>query len=171
VAELARRRLRLDQVWMMVSPGNPLKPVAGMRPFWARLGSAAALADGRRIVASDIEARLGTRFTFDTLAQLHRRFPRVAFVWLMGADILDQLPRWKRWRDMAAMTPFAVMPRPSYNHRALAGHAAKFLRRARRPARVGPALADLGPPVWTFLPAPQHAASATAIRAATITGD
>ena len=166
VAELARRRLGLDQVWLLVSPGNPLKPVAGMASLADRLASARRIADGRRIVATAIEPRLGTRYTADTLRALRRRFPRARFVWLMGADNLEQLPHWRRWRGIAATMPFAVVPRPSYNHGALAGQAAHRLRRARRAARLAPALAGMAPPAWVFLPAPQHAASASAIRAA-----
>ena len=131
----------------------------------ARLASARQIADGRRIVATDIEARLHTRFTADTTRRLHRLFPRTRFVWLMGADNLDQLPRWRRFRDLARHTAFAVLPRPSYNYRALAGHAAQLLRRARRVAHEAPALATETPPAWVFLPTPQHAASATALRA------
>lgn len=166
VAELARRRLRLDQVWLLVSPGNPLKPVADMAPLAVRLASARHIADGRRIVATAIEATLGTRYTADTLRALRRRFPRARFVWLMGADNLEQLPRWRRWRAIAATMPFAVVPRPTYNHRALASRAALGLRGSRRMARLAPALAGMAPPAWVFLPAPQHAASASAIRAA-----
>jgi nicotinate-nucleotide adenylyltransferase len=156
----------LDEVWLLVSPGNPLKPVAGMAPLAARLASARRIADGRRIVATGIEADLGTRYTADTLAALRRRFPRARFVWLMGADNLEQLPRWRRWRQIVASMPFAVVPRPTYNHRALASLAARRLRRSRRAASLAPALAGMAPPAWVFLPAPQHAASASAIRAA-----
>ena len=166
VAELARRRLRLHQVWLLVSPGNPLKPVDGMATLAARLAAARRIADGRRIVATAIEAALGTRYTDDTLRALRRRFPRVRFVWVMGADNLEQLPRWRRWRAVVAAMPFAVVPRPTYNHRALAGLAARRLRRVRRAAHAAPALAGMAPPAWVFLPAPQHAASASAIRAA-----
>jgi nicotinate-nucleotide adenylyltransferase len=166
VAELARRRLRLDEVWLLASPGNPLKPVAGMAPLAARLASARRIADGRRIVATAIEADLGTRYTADTLAALRRRFPCARFVWLMGADNLEQLPRWRRWRQIVASMPFAVVPRPTYNHRALASLAARRLRRSRCAASLAPALAGMAPPAWVFLPAPQHAASASAIRAA-----
>ncbi len=166
IARLALTRLALDQVWLLVSPGNPLKPRAGMAPLAERLASARAIADGRRILATGIEAALGTRYTVASLAELRRRFPRVRFVWLMGADNLEQWPRWNRWRDIARGTAFAVLPRPTYNHRALAGQAAKWLRRARRASHLAPALAGMAPPAWAFLPAPQHAASATAIRAA-----
>jgi nicotinate-nucleotide adenylyltransferase len=165
VAELARRRLGLDQVWLVVSPGNPLKPQNSMAPLARRLVSARGIADGRRIVASAIEQRLGTRFTIDTLRLLQRRFPRVDFVWIAGADILEQLPRWRGWRDIVRQVPFAVLPRPGYNHRALAGRAASVLRGARRPARAAAILARCEPPAWVFLAVPQHVASASAIRA------
>lgn len=166
IADVARRRFALDQVWLLVSPGNVLKPTRGMAPFASRLASARTLADGRRIVATGLEARLGTRYSFDTLATLQRRFPRVRFVWVMGADLLEELPRWHRWRDIVRRVPIAVLPRPSYNHRALAGLAAQWLRHARRPARAAAKLAANAAPAWIFLPSPQHPASASAIRAA-----
>jgi nicotinate-nucleotide adenylyltransferase len=166
IARLAMRRLRLQQVWLLVSPGNPLKPAHGMASAAERLASARRIADGRRILATGVEGALGTRYTADTLAALRRRFPRARFVWLMGADNLVQLPRWNRWLKIARGGAFAVLPRPTYNHRALAGQAARRLRAARRTAHVAPALAALPTPSWLFLPAPQHAASATAIRAA-----
>jgi nicotinate-nucleotide adenylyltransferase len=157
----------------MVSPGNPLKEPAGMRPFAARLDSVRAIVadahEGRRIIATDIEQRLGTRFTIDTLRALRRHFPRARFVWLMGADILEQLPRWRNWMVLARTTAFAVLPRPTYNHRALAGQAARRLRGSRRLAHAAPTLAPLDAqalPAWVFLPAAQNPASATAIRAA-----
>jgi nicotinate-nucleotide adenylyltransferase len=165
VAELARRRLGLDQVWLMVSPGNPLKPQRGMASLPLRLASARAVADGRRVVATAIESRLGTRFTIDTLRALQQRFPRVAFVWIAGADIFEQLPRWQNWREIAHRLPFAILPRPGYNHRALAGRAAHALRSARLPAGAVAVLALCAPPAWIFMTAPQHAASASAIRA------
>ena len=165
VASLARQRLRLDQVWLVVSPGNPLKPRAGMAPLDQRRAGAQAIADGRRVVATSIEAALNTRFTVDTLRHLLRRFPRARFVWLMGADILEQLPRWRRWRDIVGRLSFAVLPRPSYNHRALAGQAAKRMRPVRRPAREA-ALLPGAAPGWVFLPARQNVLSATALRAA-----
>ncbi len=165
LARLALQRLRLHQVWLMVSPGNPLKLARGMAPLADRLASAGRLADGRRIIATAVEARLRTRYTYDTLQALRRRFPRVRFVWLMGADNLVQLPRWQRWEGIARAMPFAVMPRPTYNARALASQAAKRLRCALLPARAAPVLARCPPPAWTFFPARQNAASATALRA------
>jgi nicotinate-nucleotide adenylyltransferase len=166
VARLALTRLRLDQVWLLVSPGNPLKPRAGMAPLGARLDSARAIADGRRIVATDIERQLRTRYTIDTLLRLQRLFPNVRFVWLMGADGLAELPRWRRWRDIVRAVPIAVLPRPGYNHRALAGQAARRLVHARRPGGAAPILADSPPPAWMFLTAPQTDISATALRQA-----
>ncbi len=170
VAEQARRHLRLDQVWLMVSPGNPLKPVAGMAAFATRLASARAIADGRRVVATGIEARFGTRYAVDTLRRLRRAFPLVRFVFLMGADLLAQLPRWRRWRDVRRAMPVAVLPRPGYTHRALASLAAHRFARNRLPARQATRLARSCGPAWLFLPVPQHAASATAIRAARARG-
>jgi nicotinate-nucleotide adenylyltransferase len=166
VAQLARRVLRLDQVWLMVSPGNPLKPAAGMASAAARLKSAQSIADGRRVVATDIEGRLGTRYTADTLKKLRTRFPRARMIWLMGADNLVQLPRWRQWRRIVATMPFAVLPRPTYNHRALAGRAARRLRPVRLSARHAAILAGLQAPRWIFLPTRQHDASATQIRLA-----
>jgi len=165
VVELARRRLGLDQVWLLVSPGNPLKPEAGMAPLARRLAGARAIADGRFVVASAIEAAFGTRYSVDTLRRLLRRFPRVGFVWLMGADNLEQLPHWRRWLEIVRRIPMAVLPRPGYNHRALAGRAARRLRHARRPARAAVRLPGLAAPGWVFLWVPQHRASASAIRA------
>jgi nicotinate-nucleotide adenylyltransferase len=165
IAGQCRRALRLDQVWLLVSPGNPLKPRAGMAPFAARLASARAIADGRRIIATGIEAQLGTRFSRDTIAALQRRFPRARFVWLMGADLLDELPRWRGWREIARMLPLAVHPRPAYNIRARASRAASTLRHALKRPGMAPALAQAAPPAWVFLQLAQNPASASALRA------
>ena len=164
VARQALKQLQLDQVWLLVSPGNPLKPRAGMAPLDVRLQGARAIADGQRIVATDIERSLNTRYTIDTVRSLQRRFPKVRFVWLMGADGLAELPRWRRWRDLTRALPVAVLPRPSYNHRALAGRAALRLRHARHPAREATILAQQAAPAWIFLTAPQTDISATALR-------
>jgi nicotinate-nucleotide adenylyltransferase len=165
VVDVARQRLRLDQVWLLVSPGNPLKPLRGMAPFQQRLASARGIADGRRVIASAIEAAFHTHYSIDTLRVLLRRFPRVQFVWLMGADILTQLPRWRRWLEFVRRVPLAVLPRPGYNNRARASLAAHRLAHRRRPERAASILSELAAPAWIFLCVPQHAASATAIRA------
>ena len=166
VARMALRALRLDEVWLLVSPGNPLKPAKGMAPLAERLASARRIADGRRIVATDIERRFGTRFTADTLALLRRRFPRARFAFVVGADNLVQLPRWRRWRGIARHVALAVLPRPGWTRQALAGRAAHVLRRHRRPP--GGLLMESFAPhaAWCLVPARENAASATAIRQA-----
>jgi nicotinate-nucleotide adenylyltransferase len=163
VAELALARLGLDQVWLMVSPGNPLKPSVGMAPFADRLRGATAIGDGRRVIATSIEAAVDTRYSVDTLQELRRRFTRVHFVWIMGADLLTQLPRWRRWQAIVHDLPFVVLPRPGYTLPALAGQAARRLRRWRRPAHEAAVLADARSG-WLFLPTSQNATSASAIR-------
>ncbi|UFN51433.1 nicotinate-nicotinamide nucleotide adenylyltransferase [Roseomonas sp. OT10] len=175
VAQQALRALRLDAVWLLVSPGNPLKPARGMAPFRQRLAWAEGIADGRQVVATGIEAALGYRRTERTLARLRKLFPRVRFVFLIGADNLWQLPRWGGWQRLARHTPLAVLPRPDWTRRALRGQAASALRRHRR--RPGALLAGaptagtvLRQPTpqagWTLIPAWEHPASATALRAA-----
>ena len=166
VARMALRALKLDEVWLLVSPGNPLKPMAGMAPLAERLASARRIADGRRIIATDIERRLGTRFTADTLAVLRRHFRQARFVFVIGADNLVQLPRWKQWRDIARHVALAVLPRPGWTRPALAGRAAHVLRRHRR--APGGLLTESFAPhaAWCLVPAREHAASATAIRQA-----
>jgi len=166
VARAALHALRLDQVWLMVSPGNPLKPANGMAPFAERLASARRVADGVRVIATDIEQKLGSRYTHRTLALLRKRFPRVRFVLILGADNLVQLPRWQRWRSMLRHVPLAVLPRPGYSRAALRGQAASALRhRRRRAASLLNARWTAGAP-WCFVPAAERAISATAIRAA-----
>ncbi len=166
IARLAMQRLRLDQVWLLVSPGNPLKPVSGMASLAERLASANIIADGRRIIATDIERHLHTRYTLDTLRALKRRFPRVKFVWLMGADNLAQLPRWRDWMGIARIVPFAVLPRPTYSAAARAGQAARRLAPARRTTRQSTMLAECVAPAWVFLDGRENQLSATALRQA-----
>lgn len=134
-----------------------------MAPFAQRVRSARHIGDGRRIIATGIEASLGTRFTVDTLRLLRRRFPRVRFVWLMGADILIEMPRWLSWVKMLHRMSFVVLPRPGYTRGALAGPAAHRMRRARRPERAAATLPGQAPG-WTLLTTPLNAVSATAIR-------
>ena len=135
ISLLAHTLLDLDQIWWLVSPQNPLKPLDGMAPFLVRLEGARRIAKAdRRILVTDLESRLGpSRYTADTLKALRRRFPRLRFVWLMGGDNLVQIPKWERWPDIFWTVPIAVFDRPSYSLRALAGLAARdFARRLRR---------------------------------------
>jgi len=173
IVRIAMRRLRLAQVWLLVSPGNPLKRDADMAPLAQRMSEAATIADGRRIIATDIEHQLGTRFTRDTLRALHTRFPRAKFVWLMGADNLEQIPRWRGWMDIARETQIAVLPRPAYNHRALSGQAAQRWHRWRIQPRAAASLAAQPAPRWLFLAGRENALSATKLRErqATVLGD
>jgi len=160
----ALRRLGLDAVWWLVSPQNPLKPRAGMAPLAERLATATAVARHPRILPTDIERSLGTRYTVDTLAALRRRFPLIRFVWLMGADNLIQIGRWKRWQCLFTGTAIAVFDRPRYAAAALASMAAQRFRARRQAETSSRRLCDTRPPAWIFIRAPLHPASATAIR-------
>jgi nicotinate-nucleotide adenylyltransferase len=167
IALEALARLKLDEVWFLVSPGNPLKPERGMAPLASRLASAQALVGGHpRLRATALENALGTRYTADTVAALQRRFPRARFVWLMGADNLIQLPAWRAWSSIFHAVPVAVMARPAYSVKALASKAARRFSTARRGPRHAPRLAALAPPAWVFLHTRLDPASASAIREA-----
>lgn len=165
VSRLALERLKLDQVWWLVSPQNPLKAQRGMAPLADRLAGARRAAADPRIRVGALERDLGTRYTVDTLAAIKVRFPGLRFVWLMGADILLELPRWKRWRDVFRAVPIAVFARPSYSLKARSGRAARRFAEARRLASRAPDLAAMTPPAWVFLRIPLHGASASRIRA------
>lgn len=161
----AIRTLDLDEAWWLVSPGNPLKPRAGMAPFAARLASARIAAQRAPIRASDVETRLGTRYTLDTLRALSRRYPRTRFIWLMGADNLAQFHQWRRWRDIARTMPIAVVARPGYDDDALAAPAMGWLRRFQRPARQAKNWTQWSVPALVLLRFRPDPTSATAIRA------
>ncbi|CAK0753761.1 putative nicotinate-nucleotide adenylyltransferase [Azospirillaceae bacterium] len=171
ISLFALKALGLDQVWWLVSPHNPLKPVAGMAPLSDRLAGAQAWADHPRIVISDLERRLGTRYTADTLACLARRFPRTRFVWLIGADNLSQLPRWRRWPEIFLRVAIAAFNRPPYSIKALASRAAQRFRRNRLPEARARRLAKAPLPAWSYLGTPAHPASATAIRGRRLSGN
>ncbi|MFN4090594.1 MAG: nicotinate-nucleotide adenylyltransferase [Alphaproteobacteria bacterium] len=160
----ALRRLRLDEIWWLVSPQNPLKASDGMAALDARMARARAVAAHPRIRVTDAERHFGTRYTVDTVAALRRRFPRVRFVWLMGADIMIQMPRWSRWPRLFGSLPVAVFARPNYISRAMAGKAAHRFRRDRVPLSGAGGLAGHPPPAWTFIPIPLDDTSATDIR-------
>lgn len=162
----AIRALGLDEVWWLVSPGNPLKAQAGMAPFAARLASARRMARHAPIRATDIEARLGTRYTADTLDRLVRRYPKHRFVWLMGADNLAQFHRWRDWRSIARQVPIAVIARPGYDRGAHASVAMGWLRRAVRPAGQAKNWTKWSLPALVLLRFRPDPTSATRIRAA-----
>ena len=158
--------LGLDELWWLVSPGNPLKPAKGMAPLPARLASAQRMARHSPIRATAIEAELCTRYTIDTLKALIRRYPDRQFIWIMGADNLVQLPQWRDWREIARLMPIAVVARPGYNDRAHARRAMGWLRRFVRPADQKSHWTDWRPPALVFLRFSPDVRSATAIRQA-----
>lgn len=164
ISLVALQRLGLDQVWWLVSPQNPLKPAAGMAPLDQRLKAAKKMALGSPVRVTNLEKTLGTQYTVDTIKVLKRLFPGVNFVWLMGADNLIQVPRWRRWTTLFGMLPIAIMGRPTYSLRALNGVAAKRYRRYRVPPGKFPGFASRRPPAWVFISGPLHLGSATAIR-------
>ncbi len=133
ISRFALDALALDEMWWLVSPGNPLKPDTGMAPLPARFASAQWRARRARIVPTAIEAALGTRYTADTLAKLVRRYPAREFIWIMGSDNLAQFHRWKDWRRIARTMPIAVIARPGYDHEAMTSPAMAWLRRHRVP--------------------------------------
>ena len=158
--------LGLDEVWWLVSPGNPLKPRAGMAPLAARVASAQVQARRAPIRASALERELGTRFTVDTLARIQRRWPKRRFVWIMGADNLAEFHRWKLWRKIARSMPIAVVARPGYDAAAVASPAMAWLRRYRASAASLRNRAGWSAPALVVLRFDPDSRSATAIRAA-----
>jgi nicotinate-nucleotide adenylyltransferase len=166
VSLAAMAALGLDEIWWLVSPGNPLKPQQGMAPLAARFASARRAARRAPIRVTAIERELGSVYTADTLAALVRRFPDRRFVWLMGADNLAQFHRWRDWRRIAATVPIAVVGRPGYDGAALKAPALGWLRRFVRPAAMARNWTEWRPPALVLLDLPPDPTSATAIRAA-----
>lgn len=160
----ALRRLGLDQVWWLVSPGNPLKNHDGLPSIGARMEAAIDVSAHPRIIVTGFEQALGSPYTAETLDTLKRRLPLVRFVWLMGADNLAQVHRWRHWQRIFAAFPVAVLDRPGWRHRALASPAASLLRRCRLPEADARALPLADPPAWTFLSIPLSSLSSTELR-------
>ena len=166
ISLFAAQALELDEVWWLVSPGNPLKPRAGMAPLKARLRSARQQARRAPIVPTAIERQLGTRYTIDTLRSLVRRYPKRRFVWLMGADNLAQFHQWKDWRQIARTMPIAVIARPGYDAVAMTSPAMAWLRRYRVPAASFRKRGQWSAPALVLLRFDPDHRSATAIRRA-----
>jgi len=158
--------LGLDEMWWLVSPGNPLKDPAGMAPLAARFASARRAARGLPIRVTAIERELGSPYTAETVAALARRFPSRRFVWIMGEDNLAQFHRWRDWRRIAQTLPIAVVTRPGYDAGARAARAMGWLRRSVRPAAGARHWTEWRPPALVFLSLPPDPTSATALRAA-----
>ncbi|TNE61149.1 MAG: nicotinate (nicotinamide) nucleotide adenylyltransferase [Alphaproteobacteria bacterium] len=162
VAKAALAHLGVDAVWLMVSPGNPLKTDDGMAEFDKRFGSIAGkVGHHPRLVVTDIERRLGTRYTADTIDALRRLMPATRFIWVMGADSLASFHHWGRWRDIVKAVPIAVFDRPGYAIRGFAGGLVRQFSRFRVPVQQ---LKQTETPAWAFVTIPRHPASATQIR-------
>jgi nicotinate-nucleotide adenylyltransferase len=164
ISLLALKHLGLDEVWWMVAPQNPLKPTDGMAPFDERMAGAAALANHPDINVTDIERRLGTRYSHDTLRALKACFPKMYFVWVMGADNLAQIDHWQRWQDIFETVPIAVFDRAPYSFSALAGKAARAFDRSKLRPRDAHDMATRAAPAWVYFHTRLHPGSATAIR-------
>ncbi len=163
---IALKRLNLDRVWWLVTPGNPLKATGGLAPLAERVAAARALARDARIEVTAFEAELGARYTYDTLKYLRARCPGIRFVWIMGADNLRSFHRWRNWRGIAALVPIAVVDRLGPSLYATAGTAGQALARARSPERAAKAVPGRHPPAWIFLHGLKSPLSSTALRAA-----
>jgi nicotinate-nucleotide adenylyltransferase len=162
----AMRTLGLNEVWWLVSPGNPLKESAkDMAPFEARFASAKRMARGAPIRVSDFEQRTGTRYTVDTVQHLKRGYPQHRFIWLLGSDTLPNFHKWRDWRGLARELPIAVIRRPGYDSAARAARAMGWLRRFVHPSSQARHWTDWSAPAILFLRLPPDPTSATAIRA------
>ncbi|MEX2128960.1 MAG: nicotinate-nucleotide adenylyltransferase [Xanthobacteraceae bacterium] len=166
ISLFALKRLQLDRVWWLVSPGNPLKDTSRLAPLAERIAQARKVAASPVIDVTGIEATLGTRYTYDTVSRLRSQLPEVRFVFLMGADILPEFHRWKNWRELAGLIPFAVIDRAGRTFRALSSPAAA-LARARIPEHKAKSLPDCEPPAWVFLHGLKLRQSSTALRNST----
>jgi nicotinate-nucleotide adenylyltransferase len=163
---IALKRLGLDRVWWLVTPGNPLKDSRGLAPIEERITAARALARHPRIAVTGLEAQIGAHYTYDTIRHLRARCPGVRFVWIMGADNLRSFHRWQKWHDIAAMVPIAVIDRLGPSLYATAGLAGQALGRYRVSQSQARSLADHRPPAWIYLHGLKSPLSSTALRAA-----
>jgi len=164
ISLFAIKRLKLDRVWWLVTPGNPLKDQDGLRDLNERTAAACKMANDPRIDVSCLESVIGTRYTVDTISYLRRRASGLRFVWIMGADNLAQFHRWQNWRLIASEVPIAVIDRPPQSFRALAAPAAQALARYRLPENQAGRLADQRPPAWVFLTGMKLNLSSTGLR-------
>jgi nicotinate-nucleotide adenylyltransferase len=162
----ALHALGLDELWWLVSPGNPLKPAQGMAPLASRYHSALTASRGFPIRPTAIEQQLGSPYTYDSLLALTRRFPKHRFVWIMGEDNLVQFHRWREWRRIAELVPIAVVARPGYAADARAARAMGWLRRFVRPAAKARQWTRWRTPALVFLQLPLDPTSSTGLRAA-----
>ncbi|MEI9925688.1 MAG: nicotinate-nucleotide adenylyltransferase [Bradyrhizobium sp.] len=164
ISLFALKRLKLDRVWWLVTPGNPLKDGGALHDLDERAEAARRMANDPRIDVSCLESVIGTRYTVDTIEYLRRRASGLRFVWIMGADNLAQFHRWQNWRRIASEVPIAVIDRPPQSFRALAAPAAQALARYRLPENQAGKLADQRAPSWVFLTGMKLSLSSTGLR-------
>ncbi len=169
-AHQAVRRLGLERLIWLVSPGNPLKPAA-MASLDRRIQSARAQAAGAAMLVSDAEARLGTRYTIDLVRALKTRWPSVRFVWIMGADGLAEIHLWKDWQQIFALVPVAVIARPGFALKSQTSRAARRFARFRLPLSAAGRLALATAPAWTYIVTPLDPSSSTRLRALALTAN
>ncbi len=164
VSQMALKRLGLDRIWWIVTPGNPLKDTGELATTVMRVEEAQAVADDPRIDVTAFEDEIGARYTVDTLSYLKRRYPNVRFVWIMGADNLASFHRWRGWRRIARMMPMAIIDRPGWTLRAVRSRSAAALAKGRIDEADARALPGLKPPAWAFLHGPRSHLSSTQLR-------
>jgi nicotinate-nucleotide adenylyltransferase len=164
ISLFAIKRLKLDRVWWLVTPGNPLKDHGPLPDLDQRAEAARQMANDPRIDVSCLEAVIGTRYTVDTITYLRRRAAGLRLVWIMGADNLAQFHRWQNWRRIASEVPIAVIDRPPQSFRAMAAPAAQALARYRLPENQAGRLADQRAPAWVFLTGMKLSLSSTGLR-------
>lgn len=162
---IALKRLRLDAIWWLVTPGNPLKENSGLTPLDTRIATARKIANHPRIVVTGLEADIGTRFTHDTIDYLRKRCPGVRFVWIMGADNLRSFHRWQRWREITRLVPIAVIDRPQSTLKGAHSRTAAYLARWRLDEADGALMAERRAPGFIFLHGPRSDMSSTELRA------
>jgi len=167
VSLFALKRLQLDRVWWLVTPGNQLKDPSLLPPLQQRVAAAQAVAKHPRIDVTGLEAVIGTQFSYDTIAYLVKECPGVHFVWIMGADNLKDFHRWKNWREIAALVPIAVIDRGGVGFAAMAGPAGQALARVRLPESQAASLATRPAPAFVFLHGLKMPLSSTALREGT----
>jgi len=165
LCDLSLKRLELDQIWWMVTPGNPLKDTSELAPLEERIKKCRAMISHPRIKVTAFEAKYKVRFTADTLRIVQRLRPRNDFVWLMGADNLADFHRWQDWREIANMMPIAVIDRPGSTLSYHSSQASIALSQYRIDEADAPLLSHMKPPAWTFLHGPRSSLSSTQLRA------
>lgn len=166
ISLVALKRLRLDQLWWMVTPGNPLKNHNELAPLGERIALSRRVANHPKIKITAFEAGIGTAYTAAALRFVHRQFAGAYFVWVMGADNLAGFHRWNEWESIFELMPIAVVDRPGWRYRALSSPAASHYTKYRLPEALSPALPLMMPPAWCYLSGPLSRISSTALRAA-----